>query len=406
MMLSTLVRLMTSLVAASTVTAQLPDRSGSNTVKLLTLNEQREICDSGPVPKELLELRDHFASGQGHRSQRSVSAAEYRSLKPIVVGVYVNVYVRRQSTQVLTKGALSNQMDILNEAFQASNTSFELLGMNTVIDNTWAQGEDMTNLHISNYRGNASTLNLHIIESINTLKNKNGHCTFPPTKNFTVDGCVISTRVIPGAPGHTDSVTFRGKALIHLLGHWFGLWHTTIGGCDATDPLVFDIPASQPTYGCYLKADTCPDKPGNDPIHNYMGFNTEACKHEFSVGQAIRMRMFWDLFRAQGRRRTPLTLPILKPAYLGAKKPFYAVSLDNMQAVSTLCAPDRNGLVRVSLEKQCGTDWYCQLELYKLSGENYPDWKACRADRMWPGSSDDIKDGLLDGVGAHGFEGR
>ncbi|PHH76070.1 hypothetical protein CDD80_1841 [Ophiocordyceps camponoti-rufipedis] len=402
---STLARLVMSLVAASTVTAQLPDRSGSNAVRLLTLDEQKEICDSGPVPKELLELRPDFAFGQGHRFQRSVSGAGYRSLKPIIVGVYVNVYVRRQSTQTLSKEALSNQMAILNEAFQATNTSFELLEVNTVIDNTWARGEDMTNLQINNHRGDASTLNLHILESINTLENKSGHCTFPPTKNFTYDGCVISSRVIPGAPGHTDSVTYRGKALVHLLGHWFGLWHTTIGGCDVADPLVFDIPASQPTYGCYLEADTCPDKPGNDPIHNYMGFNTEVCKHEFSVGQAIRMRMFWDLFRGQGRRRTPLRLPVLQPAYLGAKKPWYSVSLDNMQAVSTLCAPDRHGIVRVSHEKQCGSHWFCHLELYKLSGENYADWKACRADRMWPGSSDDIKDGLLHGLGADGFEG-
>lgn len=45
--------------------------------------------------------------------------------------------------------------------------------------------------------------------------------------------------------------------------------------------------------------DTCPNLPGVDPIHNYMGYASDDCVTEFTPGQWRRMYIIWSLFRQQ-----------------------------------------------------------------------------------------------------------
>ncbi|PFH55534.1 hypothetical protein XA68_18088 [Ophiocordyceps unilateralis] len=295
MTLSTLLaRLIGGLIAATAVTAQLLNpltsrfgiadavqgaATSSMSAGLMAAAEQGDFsCGSGPAPQALQALDQTSAR---HRARRSI-------LQQVVVGVYANIYFNSLAKERLNYPTLLNQIVILNRHFQPTNISFSLIEVNWIVDDVWARGGDLSNLLIDNYRGNTSTLNLHIIESRNMLKQKYGQCTYPSAEKFTIDGCVIPAQTIPGAPGHTDGDAFQGKGLVHLLGHWFGLWHTTLGGCDDERPDVADIPASLPTYGCPESADTCPNKPGMDPIHNFMGFNSEHCKREFSAGQAKR----------------------------------------------------------------------------------------------------------------------
>ncbi|MFC7618098.1 M43 family zinc metalloprotease [Actinokineospora soli] len=109
-----------------------------------------------------------------------------------------------------------------------------------------------------------------------------------------LDGVVIDHASVPGgtAPG-----AGLGKTLVHEAGHWLGLWHTFENGCTALNDEVADTPAqSGPSAGCPQARDSC-SRPGQDPVHNYMDYSSDACYNQFSEGQAERMRAAWTTFR-------------------------------------------------------------------------------------------------------------
>lgn len=68
----------------------------------------------------------------------------------------------------------------------------------------------------------------------------------------------------------------QGKTAIHEVGHWLGLMHTFQGNCEGEGDEVADTPAHEGgSSTCTSDADTCPQLPGLDPIHNYMNYKYE-----------------------------------------------------------------------------------------------------------------------------------
>jgi hypothetical protein len=112
-----------------------------------------------------------------------------------------------------------------------------------------------------------------------------------------LDGVVINWQSLPGQPdfaGHYD----QGETGTHEVGHWLNLEHTFFGGCAAKGDFVDDTPAQRsPSSGCPVGRDSC-DKPGLDPIHNYMDYSWDSCYWEFTPGQTQRMRDAWLYYRA------------------------------------------------------------------------------------------------------------
>ncbi len=51
-------------------------------------------------------------------------------------------------------------------------------------------------------------------------------------------------------------------------------------------------------FGCPVGLDSCPNKPGFDPIQNVMDYTDDFCVFEFTPGQAARMLDEWNAFRA------------------------------------------------------------------------------------------------------------
>ena len=79
-----------------------------------------------------------------------------------------------------------------------------------------------------------------------------------------------------------------------------GLHHTFEGGCKDAGDAVADTPAAKGETETCVKQDSCPNAPGNDPIHNFMGYTSDDCVSRFSAGQAWRMRAQLNEYKPRG----------------------------------------------------------------------------------------------------------
>jgi len=116
--------------------------------------------------------------------------------------------------------------------------------------------------------------------------------SFP--EDYYLHGVVVHYASLPGG---TFVPYDLGRTLTHEVGHYLGLYHTFEGGCADPGDYVDDTPAeATPNYECPEGRNTCP-APGDDPIHNYMDYSTDACYSEFTPGQDARMDMIVPAYR-------------------------------------------------------------------------------------------------------------
>ncbi|KND92196.1 Extracellular metalloprotease [Tolypocladium ophioglossoides CBS 100239] len=262
-----------------------------------TLGTQPELFGCGaPAPsEELVEISRQFLIQEAGLNEKSmVSAAT------IHVDTHVHILASDKSVAggFVSADTVTKQMKVLNDNFANSGISFTLKSTDWTVNAGWAQFQDQLNMKKQLRKGTYGSLNLYFHTKVD---NNLGVCYYPGnvqkgSDSWFQDGCDIISGSMPG--GNAQNYN-QGKTATHEVGHWFGLLHTFEGGCSGPGDYVDDTPAeASATNGCPIGRNSCPNRPGVDPIHNYMDYSYDSCYYEFTNGQNNRMKNMWQQYRA------------------------------------------------------------------------------------------------------------
>lgn len=164
-------------------------------------------------------------------------------------------------------------MQVLNDAFKPTGFQFEQKDVRLWKVPEWAtdaEARKERGMHELLHTGDYGTLNVYWFEA------GHGFASHPtsawrdgmPREYYAYDGVVLPCNFAVGTRRRGWTL---GKALIHVVGHWVGLLHTSSNNCTDAGDYVSDTPAALVMRGgCDVTLDTCPDQPGLDPVHNYM----------------------------------------------------------------------------------------------------------------------------------------
>ncbi|KZL67422.1 metalloprotease [Colletotrichum incanum] len=226
------------------------------------------------------------------------------------VDVNFHIASTEAEADLVTDEIVDAQWKVLHDSFAKYNINLRLNSTERIVDNLtgsaflinegngWVYHEEEYDAYLKATRkGGYDAMNLYFYSSYSP--GATGWCQFPTvitdpdSWTFYKDSCQISAMTMPGFTVEQGGFEEwnQGHLAVHEAGHWFGLNHTFAGGCsDNPGDFVADTPAQRwEVYGCPTDSDSCPDQPGLDPVHNFMGYTSDACTNEFTAGQKDRM---------------------------------------------------------------------------------------------------------------------
>jgi hypothetical protein len=250
------------------------------------------------------EQRLHDAAHRSFLSERAIAGLPVALRPPSSVNIPVWVHVINRGAGLangdIPQSQIDAQMQVLNSAYASTSTPFffTLAGVTRTTNATWytmqpgssAETQAKNALH----RGGAGTLNIYTANPSGGLL---GWATFPQdyATRPTNDGVVVLYSSVPGGSAAPYNL---GDTATHEVGHWLGLYHTFQGGCNGQGDQVSDTPAERSAaFGCPTGRNSCRNKPGNDPITNFMDYTDDSCMFTFSAGQSTRMDTLHQQYR-------------------------------------------------------------------------------------------------------------
>lgn len=214
-----------------------------------------------------------------------------------IVDVHFHIASTQEDEDLVTKEIVDAQWKVLHDSFSKYGINLILKSTERVVDDLAGrsffvyEGPDTGWVHYENEereyfkstrKGGYDALNIHFFSKYSP--GATGICTWPTIlaegddSTLGLDGCQVSAMTMPGftvEQGGFEDWNL-GHLAVHEAGHWFGLNHTFTGGCSQPGDFVGDTPSQRTQiFGCPLGSDSCPDQPGLDPIHNFMGYTTD-----------------------------------------------------------------------------------------------------------------------------------
>ena len=206
----------------------------------------------------------------------------------------------------VTNAQIDAQMAVLNNAFRGDSSPaaaptpfrFRLASVDRTNNSdwyNWSLADDDDPAKSALYQGSTRTLNIYTANLEGGLL---GYAYFPVPSPQYLDGVVLLNESLPGG---TAAPYNEGDTATHEIGHWLNLYHTFQNGCATPGDRVNDTPYQDDgnrIFSCNTALDSCPAKPGNDPVKNFMSYGDDPCLNRFSAGQATRMTNAWNALRA------------------------------------------------------------------------------------------------------------
>lgn len=227
-----------------------------------------------------------------------LAATAAATVTAVTIPVYLHIILDTNGAGGLTDKQITDQMQVLNDAYAASGFTFSAPTIDRTRNRSWYNLRSGTkaerDMKAKLRQGGKNALNIYTANLGGGLL---GWATFPSSyaSNPTYDGVVILNTSVPGG---TATNYNEGDTATHEVGHWLGLYHTFQGGCTGSGDYIDDTPAeASPAYGCPVDRDTCATA-GLDPTTNFMDYTDDRCMFTFSSGQTVRMKAQWDSYRA------------------------------------------------------------------------------------------------------------